>query len=34
MVDAADSILTVAEKYKYMSETFRKQLAFGKKNCF
>lgn len=30
MVDAADSILTVAEKYKYMSETFRKQLAFGK----
>jgi len=34
MIDAADSILTVAEKYKYMRETFRKQLAFGKKNCF
>ncbi|KAL5082746.1 hypothetical protein RYX36_011167 [Vicia faba] len=30
MVDSADNILSVPEKYKYMKETFRKQLAFGK----
>lgn len=33
MIDSADNILSVPEKYKYMKETFRKQLAFGKKSC-
>ncbi|KAI5421206.1 Cytosolic copper metallochaperone, variant 3, partial [Lathyrus oleraceus] len=30
VVDSADNILSVPEKYKYMKETCRKQLAFGK----
>ncbi|KAK7273149.1 hypothetical protein RIF29_14196 [Crotalaria pallida] len=29
-IDASNSILSIAEKYKYMRETFRKRLAFGK----
>ncbi|GKU87587.1 hypothetical protein SLEP1_g1963 [Rubroshorea leprosula] len=28
--DSVDNILSVADKYKYMRETFRKRLAFGK----
>ncbi|XP_027353550.1 histone-lysine N-methyltransferase ATX2-like [Abrus precatorius] len=30
LTDNSNSILSTAEKYKYMRETFRKQLAFGK----
>ncbi|KAJ1435470.1 Zinc finger, PHD-type [Sesbania bispinosa] len=30
LIDSSDSILSIAEKYKYMRETFRKRLAFGK----
>ncbi|XP_057436320.1 histone H3-lysine(4) N-trimethyltransferase ATX1-like [Lotus japonicus] len=30
LIDSSNSILSTAEKYKYMRETFRKQLAFGK----
>ncbi|XP_028759661.1 histone-lysine N-methyltransferase ATX2 [Neltuma alba] len=30
LVDASNGILSIAEKYKYMRETFRKRLAFGK----
>lgn len=30
VVDSADNILSVPEKYKYMKETCWKQLAFGK----
>ncbi|KAE9595226.1 putative histone-lysine N-methyltransferase [Lupinus albus] len=30
LTDASNNILSIAEKYKYMSETFRKRLAFGK----
>ncbi|KAJ7979107.1 Histone-lysine N-methyltransferase [Quillaja saponaria] len=29
-LDAPNDILSIAEKYKYMRETFRKRLAFGK----
>ncbi|KDP42889.1 hypothetical protein JCGZ_23831 [Jatropha curcas] len=29
-LDAPNNILSMAEKYKYMRETFRKRLAFGK----
>ncbi|KAA8531168.1 hypothetical protein F0562_005918 [Nyssa sinensis] len=29
-LDSPKSILSMAEKYKYMTETFRKRLAFGK----
>ncbi|XP_020218632.1 histone-lysine N-methyltransferase ATX2 [Cajanus cajan] len=30
LIDASNSILSISEKYKYMRETFRKRLAFGK----
>ncbi|KAI4334802.1 hypothetical protein L6164_013511 [Bauhinia variegata] len=30
LADASNSVLSTAEKYKYMKETFRKCLAFGK----
>ncbi|KAK7295625.1 hypothetical protein RJT34_18536 [Clitoria ternatea] len=30
LIDTSNSILSIAEKYKYMRETFRKRLAFGK----
>lgn len=33
LVDASDGILTIAEKYKYMRNTFRKRLAFGRNIC-
>ncbi|KAL7184168.1 hypothetical protein ACSBR2_026343 [Camellia fascicularis] len=29
-LDASESILSMAEKYKYMRETYRKRLTFGK----
>ena len=31
-LDTPNNILSMAEKYKYMRETFRKRLAFGKDN--
>ncbi|OIW17292.1 hypothetical protein TanjilG_22404 [Lupinus angustifolius] len=30
LIDTSNNILSTAEKYKYMRETFRKRLAFGK----
>lgn len=33
LADASNSVLSIAEKYKYMRETFRKQLTFGRNNC-
>lgn len=33
-LDPPNNILSMAEKYKYMRETFRKRLAFGKDHNF
>ncbi|KAK7374756.1 hypothetical protein VNO80_08193 [Phaseolus coccineus] len=30
LIDTSNNILSISEKYKYMRETFRKRLAFGK----
>lgn len=32
--DASNGILSIADKYKYMRDTFRKRLAFGRNSCF
>lgn len=33
-IDASNGILSIAQKYVYMRETFRKQLAFGKNSVY
>jgi len=32
LMDTSNNILSISEKYKYMRETFRKRLAFGRNN--
>lgn len=33
-VDTSDSVSSMAEKYKFMRQTFKKRLAFGKHNIW